>query len=273
MKNNYLILGKGFIGERLSQAFGWPVSTQKIFRYEDILAQIKKYHPEILINCIGYTGANNVDDCELDIDKTLSANTFTPLLLAEAAIRNNLKLIHISSGCIYHYDCTKQKPISESRRPDYYDLCYSRTKIYAENVLTQLAKKHNILIARIRIPLDHRPHPKNILTKLIKYKTIIDTPNSVTYVPEFMRALQHLIKINASGVFNVVCKGSLTYNKLLDVYQQYVPDFQYTIIPFENLKMKRTNLVLSTRKLEKTGFKIKPIEAILEECVQEYIKY
>lgn len=273
MKNNCLILGKGFIGGRLSEAFNWPVSTQKIFCYEDILSQIKRYNPKILINCVGYTGANNVDGCELNIDKTLSANTFTPILLAEAAIRNNLKLIHISSGCIYHYDYTKQKPISESRRPDYYDLYYSRTKIYTENILTQLAEKYNILIVRIRIPLDNKPHPKNILTKLLKYKTIIGSPNSVTYIPDFMKALRHLIKINATGVFNVVCKGSLKYNKLLDIYKRYIPNFQYQMIPFEALKIKRTNLVLSTRKLEKAGFKVRPIETILEECVKEYIKF
>ena len=55
-----------------------------------------------------------------------------PYLAWEVAFRNPVKLVHISSGCIYHYDYSKQKPITEKDVPDYYNLFYSRTKIYAE---------------------------------------------------------------------------------------------------------------------------------------------
>lgn len=273
MKNRILILGKGFIGERLRQEWRCPVSTKRIGNFADIAAAIKKYRPNVLVNCIGHTGKGNVDECELALDKTLSANTYIPILLAEAALRNNIKLVHISSGCIYHYDYSTQRPITEGLPPDYYHLYYSRSKIYAENALRDLAKCYNILIVRIRIPLDDRPHSKNILTKLIKFQKVIDVPNSLTYVPDFMKALEHLIRIDAKGIYNIVCKGGLRYPRLLDVYQRYVPDFRYQIIALEQLKLKRTNLLLSVRKLEQSGFKVRPIGEILEECVQNYIKF
>jgi biotin operon repressor len=40
----------------------------------------------------------------------------------------------------------------------------------------------------------------------------------------------------------------------------------------KKLGLSRTNLLLSTSKLEKSGFKVRNINSILEECVKEYLK-
>lgn len=273
MSEKILIFGNGFMGRRLQEFFKCDLSVSRISSLSDALAEIKKYKPKIVINCIGLTGKNSVDDCEIDKDKTLFANTFVPLILAEACLRNRIKLIHISSGCIYHYDYLRDKPIKEEKIPDFFDLYYSRTKIYAERALDALAGNYNILIARIRIPLDNRPHPKNILTKLIKYKKVIDLPNSVTYVPDFIVALEHLIKVNAKGIYNVVNKGALRYPEFMKIYKKYSSGFEFKVIDYKKLNLVRTNLVMSTKKLEKSGFRMRNINEVLEECVKDYLKY
>lgn len=272
MKDRILILGKGFIGVRLRRAFDCNISDRKLRSFDDVNDEINKYRPEVIINCIGHVGGN-VDDCEQDKDKTLMANTFLPILLAEVSLRKKIKLVHISSGCIYHFDYDKDRPISEDKTPDFFNLFYSRSKIYSERALEILSKEFNILIVRPRIPLDNRPHPKNILTKLIGYKKVIELPNSITYFPDFIRALKHLIRINARGIYNVVNSGALRYPELMEVYKKYVPSFEYKIIPFKQLGITRTNLILSTQKLKKAGFKIRDIHEVLEECVKGYIKY
>ena len=271
--DNILVFGKGFIGERVQEAFDCPVSAKRIATFKDADEEVKKYAPKILINCIGHTGEKNVDGCELDKDKTLFANASVPLMLAEVALRRNLKLVHISSGCIYHFDYSKDKPITEDKIPDFFDLYYSRTKIYAERALEALCQQYDILIARIRIPLDNRPHPRNILTKLIHYGRVIDLGNSVTYIPDFIKVLKHLIKIKAKGIYNIVNKGALRYPDLLAVYKKLVPDFKYEVIDYKNLNLVRTNLILSTNKLEKTAFKMRDIREVYEECVKNYLKY
>lgn len=272
MKDKILILGNGYIGNRLQEELQCDISGRKIYSVQETDEEIAKYNPDIIINCIGHTG-RNVDECELDKDKTLTSNTFVPVILAEAVLRNKIKLIHISSGCIYHFDYSRDLPISEDKTPDFFGLFYSRTKIYAEEALKVLFKKCPILIIRIRIPLDNRPHPKNILTKLIGYKTVIDIPNSITYVPDFIKALKHLIKTDAEGIYNVANRGALRYPELLDVYKKYVPDFSYRVIGYEELNLVRTNLILSTEKLERAGFKNRNIKEVFEECVQGYLKY
>jgi len=270
MSSKILIFGKGFIGERLSSAFKCDVTSKMIHGFADAQSEVDRFSPSVIINCIGYTGEHNVDDCENNKDATLSANVFVPIMLAEVALRNKIKLVHISSGCIYHYDYAQQPPITEADSPDFFELFYSRSKIYAERALDVSAQRQNILLARVRIPLDDRPHPKNILNKLIRYKKIIDIPNSVTYIPDFIQALRHLIEIDAKGIYNVTNRGGLCYPKLMDVYKRYVPDFQYETIKFDSLNLVRSNLILSTKKLEDSGFNVRTIDDILEECVKHY---
>ena len=129
MRGKILVLGKGFIGSRLAEEFGCEISDKMIYSLKDAEGLVKTFSPAIIINAAGHTG-RNVDECELDKDKTLTANTFVPIILAEAAIRNNIRLIHISSGCIYHYDYFQDNPIGEEKAPDFFELFYSRTKIY-----------------------------------------------------------------------------------------------------------------------------------------------
>jgi 3,5-epimerase/4-reductase len=272
MDPKILIFGKGFIGTRIKEELRCALSERKIYSFADVQEEIEKFKPKVIINCIGHTGKNNVDDCELDKDKSLIANTFAPIILAEAALRNNLRFVHISSGCIYHFDSSCDKPISEEEIPDYFDLFYSRTKIYAEGALGALVKEFPILIIRIRVPLDNRPNPRNILTKLIKYKKVIDLPNSITYIPDFILALKHLLNIKAKGIYNVVNKGGLRYPRLMKIYKKYVPDFEYKVIDFKELRLNRTNLIMSTKKLEQSGFRVRKIDDVLDECVRGYVR-
>lgn len=275
-KNNaqkILILGKGFIGAKIRAELGGEISDKMIFSFKDAEAEIKRYNPKILINCAGITGKNNVDDCELVKDESLIANSFVPIILGEVALRRGIRFVHISSGCIYHFDYAKDRPIVEEKIPDFFGLFYSRTKIYSEQALNILASQYPFLIVRIRIPLDNQPNPKNLIDKLIKYKKVIDVENSVTYIPDFLKALKHLLKVKATGIYNVVNKGGLRYPRLMDEYKKYVPDFKYETIGLKKLNLTRTNLILSTKKLEKTGFKVKNIEEVLEECMRNYVKY
>lgn len=272
MASKILILGRGFIGTRLQEYFQCPADARKIHSFADASVPIERYRPRILINCIGSTGENNVDDCEKDVDNTLWANTFVPIMLADLAYRRKLKLVHISSGCIYHYDFLKNNPLTEAAPPDFHDLFYSRSKIYSENALLSMTTCENALIVRIRVPLDNRKNPRNLLDKLIRFRRVIDVPNSVTYIPDFLKAMAHLIKKDCRGIYNVVNTGPLRYPQLMEAYRKFVPGYVYERVDMKDLKMTRTNLILSTAKLKESGFNVRPIKGVLEECVREWLK-
>jgi dTDP-4-dehydrorhamnose reductase len=64
--SNILVFGKGFIGERIARELKTAVSGRKLNYFKDVQGEIDKHKPDIIINCIGHTGKNNVDGCELD---------------------------------------------------------------------------------------------------------------------------------------------------------------------------------------------------------------
>ena len=266
-----LVFGKGWIGSRLTESLKADSTDRRIATYEDVQEEIDKYKPKAIVNCIGHFG-KNVDECEIDKTKTLFAHSFVPLLLAEAALRNNIKLVHISSGCIYHYDYTLNRFINEEVPPDFYDLYYSRTKIYTEAALMSLKDSLDLLILRIRMPLDTIPHKRNLLSKLLSFKSVIDLPNSVTYVPDFMEMTKHLMREGYTGIYNCVNYGGLRFRELLEEYRKYNPNHSYAIADMAELKMVRTNLILSTDKLEETGIQVRDIHDVLPECVEAYVK-
>jgi len=272
MSDKILVLGDGYIGKKISSALQCSVSDDMINSYEDVEKIINKYNPDVVINCIGAVGSPNVDGCEEDKQATLMANTFIPIMLGEASFRHRFKLVHISSGCIFDYDYEKDEPVDEYRVPDYYDLFYSRSKIYTETALAYLSEKSDMLILRIRVPLEDDTTPRNIITKLIGFKDIIKVPNSITYLPDFIEALKHLLDINASGFFNVVNGGAVCMNRIVDEYKKYFPEHEYNSVEPKDLDMNRTNLLMSNSKLEKTGFKMRSIEEILPACMENYIK-
>lgn len=273
MNSDILIFGGGFIGQKLQKEFNCNLTEKIINNFDDAYSQVEKYNPKIIINCIGITGKNNVDDCESEKSNTLLANTFIPIILGDIALRKNIKLVHISSGCMYHFDYDEQSPITEEDIPDFLGLFYSRSKMYADAALKMLFREANILITRIRIPLDSKPHPKNIINKLLKFEKIIDIENSITYIPDYIKMLRFLIEKDARGIYNTVNKTPLKYSKLLDVYKKYVPGYNYTLVDYKSLPLTRTNLIMSTKKLEDLGFKVRDIEDVLEECIREYVKH
>ena len=193
-------------------------------------------------------------------------------IMGEAALRNKIKLVHLSSGCMFHYDYEKDRPIKETDFPDFHELYYSRCKQYAESALLALGDAANILIVRPRMPLDYISHPRNLLDKLISFKSVIDIENSVTYVPDFLDAVKYLIKLDSVGVFNTVNYGGLKFKELLEVYRKYKQNHSYSITSQNELKIVRTNLLLSTDKLEETGFDVRDIHDVLNECVDKYIR-
>jgi len=265
---NVIIYGNGFIGNRLSNYLNCPVIENKKLTVQDVINDIKNTKSNVLINCIGKTGVENVDECENNIDQTLESNCLVPLVLYEACIRTKTKFIHFSTGCIYNYDYSIDKPFVEEVIPDFYELFYSRTKIYSE-----MSLKHapNTLLIRPRIPIDYIPHSRNLLTKLLTFKNIINIKNSITYIPHMLDAIKHLIDIEATGIYNVVSQGGITYPEILDIYQQRKNvKIDYNIISFEQLKMVRTNLLLSTNKLYSSGFQIKNVYDAVEECIDKY---
>lgn len=284
----YLILGNGFIGNKFQEYFNnleeiggkeeeSVIGQRRINSIKDIYLELATYKPEIILNCIGKTGKPNIDWCESNREITFFSNVTVPTLLAEVCKDVGIYLVHIGSGCIYEGLGKNNNGFTEKDKPNFKDSFYSRSKIFSEQILNNY---DNILILRIRMPIDSKPSDRNLITKLVRYKEVIgDIPNSITYLLDLMKVSKELMDRKESGIYNVVNDGTITHREILELYKEIVnPTFKLPkFIGLEELKKLtlagRSNCTLSTEKLYQKGIKIRDVKDALKECLQEYRKY
>lgn len=262
-----LIVGEGFIGKKL--AAGLPdsiLSDVYIESIYDVSAEIQLHKPDVLINAIGRTGSPNIDWCEDHKNETLFSNLTVPLLIANVCQATGVKMVQIGTGCIYNGG-----PYVEQDYANYVRSYYSVTKYLAETALDGL---ENVLQVRVRMPIDAIASPRNLVTKLFGYEQVINELNSVTVVEDLIRAIDALIMLKATGVYNVVNPEPVTHREIIEIFEPYIGRFKGKFIPTNQLKTKagRSNCVLDTSKLDKLGIRLRPTREALEKCAKNYTK-
>lgn len=282
-----LIFGQGYIGTWLEKELGdCIVTTRRVVNISDVVDEIKKHKPDVVINAIGKTGKPNVDWCEDNKEETFFGNVSVPLFIAETCAECDVYMVHLSSGCIYETEYSKHYGVdmpyvftefTEEDEANFFGSFYSRTKLYAEKCLESLNRNNfcKILQLRLRIPFDPFSSPRNLITKLVSYRKVIDIPNSMSYIPDFIKIAKKLIKWRRTGIYNVVNKGAITHPEILDMYTEIVdPGFEYEIMPLEELdkitKAKRSNCVHDVAKVEKEGILVRDVKDAMRDCLWLY---
>jgi len=239
IKNKTVVFGNGYLGNRISKEFGFILTNTNPLEINKLKKFLDLERPSIIINSIGKTGYPNIDWCENNKDETLYSNVTVPLILAQECYKRGIYFIHLSSGCIYEGD-NDNKGFSEEDIPNFDDSFYSKSKIIAENIL----KNFPSLILRIRMPIDNIDHERNLINKLKNYNSVIDIPNSMTYVPDFLKVLGILLSKKAIGVYNVVNPGSISALDIVSAYKENINRAHN----FEVMSLEELNRITSARR-------------------------
>lgn len=297
-----VILGNGFVGNYLKRYFEREykrarivsnlVDRQLVDRFiegrSDALADLRRsirgklemHKPCAVINTIGYTGSPNVDGCESNRELTWLLNVEIPRILHSVICdrRNNPinhDFINISSGCIYTSDSSDitEHIYTENDFPNFGysnpdSSWYSTTKhICEQNFIADSSWETHWRSAtfRIRMPIvNNIAHPKNYITKIIKYGKLIDLRNSKTHLESLARVVdEYLAKVSILGyqghidnhdIFNVVNPDPLTTREIITILgEALVPDEKEWITYEELLKdvqCQRSNCILDSTKIE-----------------------
>jgi 3,5-epimerase/4-reductase len=269
-----VIFGRGFLGERLARDL-----PRAVLHAADIAdeAQVREAlaveRPDAVINAAGKTGRPNVDWCEAHQQETLRSNVEGPMVLARACAARGAHLVHLGSGCVYY----GASPAPGGWREDDFanpTAFYSRTKYAADLVLSRLP---NVAIARLRMPIDHEPGPRNLITKLAAYTQVIDVENSVTFVDDLVRVVAGLLERRATGIFHVTNPGTLRHAELLALYRELVdPSHTCELIDEGELVKRglavtaRSSCVLASARLEALRLTMRPVDAVLRETMERY---
>jgi len=259
-----LILGKGFVGTNLSNYFTEVDLDHEIYsrsmidytnpdKLVDFLESNKdRFH--CVINTSGYTGKPNVDSCELNKKECWERNVINTTNIVKVSNDFKLPVIQVGSGCIYN---GYEKDYTEEDEPNFglfsddssfYSKCKHASEILLDN--------YCVYILRIRIPFTYKNTTKNYLTKLLNYNDLINESNSVTSISDlnnFIFRFLFLLRDLPGGIYNVVNNSPVKASDVIDIMKKNgIENANWNFIETSklNTKAKRSNCVLSTKKIE-----------------------
>lgn len=237
-----------------------------------VAAVLDKQKPDIVINAAGKTGRPNVDWCESHMEETIRSNVTGALVLFHEARRRGIYLVHLGSGCIYEGD-NEGAGFTEEDLPNFSGSFYAKSKAWIDQIL----KEFPVLSLRLRMPFDGTHSERNLIMKLIRYSRVLDVPNSLTNMPDFLQAAKQLIDMRKTGIYNIVNPGTISPWEIIQLYREQVDTLHVAKrLSLEDLsqvvKAGRSNCVLNTAKLEAEGITLRPVRTAIEDALQDLAK-
>lgn len=183
---NILIVGNGHMGSILEKGIPNAVLCQKRIS-EMTTGDLLDF--DVVVNTAAKT---DLPWCEEHPREAFEDNVEAAVKLGRLASSVGIPLIHFSSGCIWKGPYDKAgKPFTNHSPAD--PACfYSWTKVAAEAILLS-EKRIGLHILRPRQVYSDSPSSRNTLFKLMKYKKLLDTPNSMTSSDTIKKCIMRII--------------------------------------------------------------------------------
>lgn len=202
MQNTILVTGaNGQLGMELAHlvskypAYRFVFTTRvdmPLDNFDLINEMIDRHQPKYVVNCAAYTA---VDKAESDKEMAHRINAEAPGVIAAACLRNNARLIHISTD--YVFNGNGQKPYKEDDPTDPVNY-YGESKLQGE----QLVMSQNPGSIIIRTAWVYSQFGKNFvktILRLVKEKESInvvsDQYGTPTYAADLAEAIMQIIAI------------------------------------------------------------------------------
>lgn len=236
--------------------------------------------PEFLINSAGYTGKPNVDACELHKAECLLGNAVLPGLIRDACAEAGVPWGHVSSGCIFSGRRPDGSGFREDDTPNFtfrtnHCSFYSGSKALGEEVLQDAPQCY---VWRLRIPFDHIDHPRNYLTKLMRYDRLLEVENSISQLAEFCAACLACWERRVPfGAYNVTNPGSIWTHEIVAAIRAAGicgKQFSYFASEAEFMRLAartpRSNCVLDSSKLTSAGITMTDVHEAVARALREW---
>ena len=283
-----LLLGDiGWIGNKFKQYINEKHNEIEIItcnikiRNNNFENDLLKIAPTHIVSFIGRTSGtiNNKEYKTIDfleqpgtLNVNVRDNLYVPVMLSLLCKKHNIHFTNISTGCIYNQDDMTQ-PFHENDLPNFKGSNYSTMKGYTDQLLNLLDDV--TLNFRIRLPITNLNEPKNLITKITKYKKICSFPNSMTVLDDVFPIIIDMSKKRLTGTYNLTNPGIISHNEILQMYKELVDNnFEWSNYSDAEqntlLAAKRCNNYLCTKKIESLYPNFKNIKDSLKDILLNY---
>jgi dTDP-4-dehydrorhamnose reductase len=241
--------------------------------------------PDVLINLAGYT---DVDGAEGEPELAFALNSTGARLLAEAAARRHVPIIHISTS--YVFDGNKPSAYIETD-PTQPSTTYGKSRLAGELAVQEANPKHVILRTEWIFSPFGRCFVSNILQRAqlgVPLKVVNDQYGNPTYAPHLADAILAVaLQLTARpeeekpwGIYHAAGAGTAAWYDVarevlsaserlakLSVSLEPIPSAEYA-----TRTRRSPNSQLDCSKLERTfGVKLPAWQAGVHECVEQLL--
>lgn len=262
---DYYIFGhSGFIGsvivenllERNKNIFKTKLRLENV---EQIERELDIFKPKHIVCSAGLTGNPNISWCETHKPETIETNITYQMTLVHLAHKKKIHLTLIGSGVIFKSD----RFYGEDEPGNYDGNYYGKCRIVLENMVAQY---DNVLYVRVNYPISCIPSERNLITKILKYKTIQKNLITLTFIDELIPYMIELAEEYDTGVCNLVNNGAICLTEIARIYSI---NKEHNYEESDAVDTSKSNSLLSIGKLNK--FNVMNTTKAVENCIRKYV--
>lgn len=167
---------------------------------QSVSSMVSEFNPDVIVNAAAYTA---VDKAESDEELAYKVNAIGPKNLAQAAAKNDIPLIHVSTDYVFNgAGYTPYMPYSEVKPMS----VYGETKLAGEKFVTEISNK-SIIIRTAWVFSEHGNNFVKTMLRLAKDRDelgiVADQYGCPTYAGDLAELILTIIDdISESKVFN-----------------------------------------------------------------------
>jgi dTDP-4-dehydrorhamnose reductase len=268
-----IIIGNGKVCDNIKED-GDVVLSHKDIEISNIDSVFKALSPFKNVPVVNTAAKINLEWCEDNKQECYDVNAKGALNAIEVCSDLKLKLVHISSGCIFDGN---EKISTEDSTPTPATF-YTECKTIGDDFIINHGYS-NYLILRPRQLISKIPNPTNMITKFLRLAqlgdlNLIDEPNSLTSLQDFSIMIKHLIGTDQSGVFNCANVGVISPYQIGILLSEKFPYVKVNKISYEDflktIKVRRVNTILDISKLVNSGLTLKSAHQAAQDVIENY---
>lgn len=248
--------------------------------------------PTVVINSAAYTA---VDAAETEVERAFALNRDGARMLAEAAARRGIPIIHISTD--YVFDGNKSAPYTEDDTTDPVTV-FGRSKLEGEEAVRAANPQHIILRTSWVFSPGGRNFVKTMLAQAAErdsIRVVADQRGSPSYAPHLVAAILELARRVSSpdavhvhadakapwGTYHAANAGATTWHGFAEeIFRRsaalggpYADVEPIASLDYPTPAKRPANAVLDCSKLQQTfGLQLPPWQRAVSECVERILK-
>ncbi|OXX82773.1 hypothetical protein AVM15_16440, partial [Paraclostridium benzoelyticum] len=193
-------------------------------------------NPDVIINCIGVLNKS----AELDIKNTIYVNTFFPKLLDRIGEMKNIKILHLSTDCVFNGSKGNYSEESFKDEDGIYGLSKNFGEIYGKNSLT----------IRTSIIGPELKNGSGLFNWFMHQEGIIKGFTNVYWngitTLELAKVIDKALDLNIQGIYNIANETKISKYNLLNLMKSEFKKDNIEIEKFEEIHCDKS--LISVKK-------------------------